>query len=1097
MPQMNSGAKPSYNVDQLNPNGSTTTGTINPATGQITNPTTTGGSTQMPVPTQTFDNGIPQGTGGAGQNPGLLGLGIYQANNLPINANGELTGTTGGANAVLGGTNDGNFGLNQIWNGINNNLQVIPQGNANANAAQGNYQQVAQVNPATGQAITGTAQNGNSINGQAITGNAASMQAAQGQAASAQLATAQAAQAQAAQARAAQMQAAQSGYAQTNGATIANPTVFQNDQQQNIQQLQNVVNGTAPSVAGIQLQQGEQQQVANQLAQIGSQRGAANTALAQRQAAEQAASAQQNLAANQSLARQQEVNTAENTVGNVAGTANSQLQNLNITQAQLNQNTNNLNANLAQGALLQNSAQAQQAATTNANNSNAVALANMQNANSMISQNSQQQQATNVLNANNANTNNQFNANLSQNMATTNVNNQQAANTTNAGLTQGMNLANLTAQNNMASQNATAANTTNIANLGYNNQMITNNMNAQNQFGMQNLNNQQAADVYNASAMNTMTNNNIANQQQSDLANQQMTLQNATLNADQTDALLGAETGISESNRAADLSAEQLAVQQNLGNNQINANAYANAASNNTNLVGSFMSAVGAGTGYGLNSLNSNPYAGQNPATGGSFSNGGGTFNSSGGTVVNGPGQFTGNTSSTPGNYPDDSGDDTSSDENLKTGIEGGNPMLQSFLDNLKEDDSSLQSSNSSSSPITQSSAPQTTTKVVGTPGQANTDGSLGAKLGGAGGAAAGAAGGAALGTLIFPGVGTAIGGVLGGVVGGLAGSTAGNAVDSTTGSKGNQRLVRTTTTPIDDNVQVQSDAPSWQLSDDREKEAISSGSKGIQSFLQQANQQTNANNSGNSSPFQQQGYNPQSQNQADRPMPTSMPIPYGQNRYNNSSPTFGGTNSSGGVQQGSVFGGGITNAGGFTPGGYTQAQAQQTNGNGVLQPNPADMSGNGGMMDTVNGQQNNMVLQSQKQQWLNQNSQNMANLPANQQALFSANSTTGTTPMSQWLSSDEDKKTDTKEDYKKQADFLNNLHAYNYRYKNPNAPGAMPGQRTGVMAQDIEKSEIGKQFVKDTPNGKMVDYKGMLPVMMASQAYLNERINKLEGKKS
>ena len=32
-------------------------------------------------------------------------------------------------------------------------------------------------------------------------------------------------------------------------------------------------------------------------------------------------------------------------------------------------------------------------------------------------------------------------------------------------------------------------------------------------------------------------------------------------------------------------------------------------------------------------------------------------------------------------------------------------------------------------------------------------------------------------------------------------------------------------------------------------------------------------------------------------------------------------------------------------------------------------------------------------------------------------------------------------------------------RYKDPSAPGAMPGQRLGVMAQDLEKSPLGDQF--------------------------------------
>ena len=74
---------------------------------------------------------------------------------------------------------------------------------------------------------------------------------------------------------------------------------------------------------------------------------------------------------------------------------------------------------------------------------------------------------------------------------------------------------------------------------------------------------------------------------------------------------------------------------------------------------------------------------------------------------------------------------------------------------------------------------------------------------------------------------------------------------------------------------------------------------------------------------------------------------------------------------------------------------------------------------------------------------------------------------------------------------MLDNLRAYTYRYKDPTMEGAAPGRQTGVMAQDLEKSPLGKQFVKQGPGGyKMVDYGHAASTMMAGQAYLNERLN-------
>ena len=74
-------------------------------------------------------------------------------------------------------------------------------------------------------------------------------------------------------------------------------------------------------------------------------------------------------------------------------------------------------------------------------------------------------------------------------------------------------------------------------------------------------------------------------------------------------------------------------------------------------------------------------------------------------------------------------------------------------------------------------------------------------------------------------------------------------------------------------------------------------------------------------------------------------------------------------------------------------------------------------------------------------------------------------------------------------AEFLNNLKPAEYDYINP-IHGK--GKHVSVMAQDLEKSFLGRQMVIDTPEGKMVDYGQGLAFMLASKAYLNVRINEL-----
>ena len=51
-------------------------------------------------------------------------------------------------------------------------------------------------------------------------------------------------------------------------------------------------------------------------------------------------------------------------------------------------------------------------------------------------------------------------------------------------------------------------------------------------------------------------------------------------------------------------------------------------------------------------------------------------------------------------------------------------------------------------------------------------------------------------------------------------------------------------------------------------------------------------------------------------------------------------------------------------------------------------------------------------------------------------------------------------------------------------------GKQVGIMAQDVEKTQLGKQMVEDTPEGKQINAAKGLGLVMASQARLNERLN-------
>jgi hypothetical protein len=82
-----------------------------------------------------------------------------------------------------------------------------------------------------------------------------------------------------------------------------------------------------------------------------------------------------------------------------------------------------------------------------------------------------------------------------------------------------------------------------------------------------------------------------------------------------------------------------------------------------------------------------------------------------------------------------------------------------------------------------------------------------------------------------------------------------------------------------------------------------------------------------------------------------------------------------------------------------------------------------------------------------------------------------------------------------KEREMLDKLQAYQYKYKHE---GKDASPQMGIMAQDLEKSRLGKQMVvQDEVTGlKMVDFGRGFGALLASQAELNKRLKAIEATK-
>ena len=1125
------------------------TGASMPALGPGGVGTTTGGGQYTPPPASQLSGavGIP-GTGGGGgaaagsggtQSSDMFGTGVYQPPPFPINQ-GAIAGNPV-ANA------GGNYGLNDVWGNLSTAVQnLTPQNYAasapSATAAQGTAAQAA---AAQGAASGYSASTGNASG---VTGPAT-------------------------------MGAARSGYAIADPTRIstAGDLAWQNQQQGLANTLNTQANGGGVSPADLQLKQGMDQQVAAQLAVLGSQRGATDYGMAQRSAAQGAATSQAQLNQQMGIQRAQETIQAQQALGNVLGTARGQAQNYNVNQA-----------DLLQQLQLQNAANAQQSGLANAN----------------LSQGAAQ------FNASNAQQSNQFNASNSQQMQLQNLLARNTANQYNAGNAQGMTLADMLAQNNMTSQN----------------------LNAQNTMGLANLGNQQATSLANLGLAG-----------QYGLANQQAQIASTGQYNQQLLGLLGAQTGIGQANRAAALAGQQLGVQQQLGLGQIGAQAYAADAQAKANLTGgvigagaSLLSGLASGlltqtvnaAGQTVYTNSQTGFTTSDPSSPGLFTdsptdpNVGGNYGASATpTPVMGGDGTTGTTSSPL---------TSSSDENVKTGVQGGNPMLDSFLQQYKDFQAKTGKPINPDEGLGFRTQRYVSALSGGTPRKDSFT-----SANNAGGQFGGMAGGA-LGSLLGP-IGGFIGGQIGKDVGNMAGG--GDTTQSYMPSAGTAPTMRETMVgPATGTEQVNVDGETdpFALSDDREKEAVMSGNRGVQSFLEQANAQQNAQNQSGaqSNAFMQSGAPPNAQ--VDRQMvpPFVTAAGYGQSGPVGG-PQFGGQSQDASVtgwggwspaseqNAGSFWGGGLSSMGGVTQGPGVSAggmsagtNAQQTappvlnpwaNGanptvtnnaatdpfanfnvpppleSGIFQPGtetlsplvtapkgPSSPPGSGGPNDpatllhptstsSVFGSANGTAPTPQ------QIAQNYsASPPPIDQQIASITSPTGqanintalgpsgtgfpsadtlaasmtpdqqvgliTSPQGQanlnaglsggfdlssvlpgganyvpqappawtnslYATSDEKEKTDiTNPSPDHLGELLDHLHAHQYRYKDPSAPGAGAGTYVSPMAQELEQTDLGKNFVYDGPDGhKMVDYGKMAGTQLAATSMLHERVSDLE----
>ena len=94
---------------------------------------------------------------------------------------------------------------------------------------------------------------------------------------------------------------------------------------------------------------------------------------------------------------------------------------------------------------------------------------------------------------------------------------------------------------------------------------------------------------------------------------------------------------------------------------------------------------------------------------------------------------------------------------------------------------------------------------------------------------------------------------------------------------------------------------------------------------------------------------------------------------------------------------------------------------------------------------------------------------------------------------SDEREKENISDSDGKASDFLNKLKGKLYEYKDESNG---PGVHVGIMAQDLEKTPLGKAMVFEEDGAKKVDYGKGFGAVLAAMTEINDRLKELEGNK-
>lgn len=82
-------------------------------------------------------------------------------------------------------------------------------------------------------------------------------------------------------------------------------------------------------------------------------------------------------------------------------------------------------------------------------------------------------------------------------------------------------------------------------------------------------------------------------------------------------------------------------------------------------------------------------------------------------------------------------------------------------------------------------------------------------------------------------------------------------------------------------------------------------------------------------------------------------------------------------------------------------------------------------------------------------------------------------------------------------AEFVAGLKPYGFKYRDPSTRGAAPGQRYGIMAQDLERSKVGRTLVRDREDGtKEIDVGQSVGAILAAISSMNSRVEHMEGRR-